>query len=467
MKAGTAQKLVLTTFSTAVMVRLGRTYSNLMVSLTAVNDKLRRRSVRLLCEAAAVDADAAGRALAAAGGDTRVALVGLLADLPADHARHLLERHGGSVKAVLSSTMNPTRVMTAVRVVGVDVGGTGVRVGIRELGSDAPALWTDRSAPAKIGTAGLDAAAVLEVVVPVLETLLADSATGMLGTADTIAVGATGFALLGGELRNRLPQTLADRFRARRVVLASDAVTAYAATIGTEPGAVIAAGTGAVALGLDPEIGWRRADGWGHLLGDDGGGAWIGREGLAAALRAYDGRPDGSPQLLDALVRRFGPPQQLPGLIQPSPQRAGLLASFAPAVAACARDGDARANSILVRAWRALAETAHAAAPTTPTRRSGAPASSSGSATRYSPRSRHGYANCAPAHALRHPTANHCTAPSAWPPRQLPAPGRCPRTTHCSHSPTSTTSTDERGSHDVPRPPAGPRGAQDGCPWPS
>lgn len=58
MKAGTAQKLVLTTFSTAAMVRLGRTYSNLMVSLTAVNDKLRRRSVRLLCEAAAVDTDA-------------------------------------------------------------------------------------------------------------------------------------------------------------------------------------------------------------------------------------------------------------------------------------------------------------------------------------------------------------------------------------------------------------------------
>ncbi|MEV7236394.1 BadF/BadG/BcrA/BcrD ATPase family protein [Streptomyces sp. NPDC051020] len=253
--------------------------------------------------------------------------------------------------------------MTALRVAGIDVGGTGVRVGIRELGSDAPARWTDRSAPARIGAAGLDAAAVLEVAVPALETLLAESATGMLNTVDTIAVGATGFALLGGDLRKRLPHALADRFRARRVVLASDAVTAYAATIGTEPGAVIAAGTGAVALGLGPERGWRRADGWGHLLGDDGGGAWIGREGLAAALRAYDGRPDGSPQLLDALVRQFGPPAQLPGLIQPSPQRAGLLAGFAPAVAACTRDGDARANYILVRAGAALAETVHAVAP--------------------------------------------------------------------------------------------------------
>ncbi|MFE7323489.1 N-acetylglucosamine kinase [Streptomyces sp. NPDC057565] len=253
--------------------------------------------------------------------------------------------------------------MTATRVVGVDVGGSGVRVGVMELGSNAPALRSDRSVPAKIGADGLDAAAVLGVVVPAVETLLADSTTGMLGTADTIAVGATGFALLGDELRDRLPQTLADRFRVRRVVLTSDAVTAYAATIGTGPGVVIAAGTGAVALGLDPERGWRRTDGWGHLFGDDGGGAWIGREGLAAALRAYDGRPEGSIQLLDALVRRFGPPEQLPGRIQTSPQRAGLLSSFAPAVAACARDGDAQANSILVRAGRALAETAHAAAP--------------------------------------------------------------------------------------------------------
>lgn len=167
------------------------------------------------------------------------------------------------------------------------------------------------------------------MVGPALETLLANSATGMLGTADTIAVGATGFALLGGEPRNRLPQALADRFRARRVVLASDATTAYAATNGTGPWAAIAAGTGAVALGLDPERGWRRADGRGHLLGDDGGGAWIRREGLAAALRAYDGRPDSSPQLLDALVRRFGPPEALPKLIHPSPQRVGLLVSFA------------------------------------------------------------------------------------------------------------------------------------------
>ncbi|KOG91913.1 ATPase, partial [Streptomyces varsoviensis] len=67
---------------------------------------------------------------------------------------------------------------------------------------------------------------------------------------------------------------------------------AYAGALGQRPGAVVAGGTGMIAIGSDlsREGGWRRADGWGHLLGDLGGGAWIGQAGLTAALRAHDGR---------------------------------------------------------------------------------------------------------------------------------------------------------------------------------
>ena len=65
LKAGTAQKLVLNGFSTAVMVRLGRTWSNLMVDLVATNAKLRGRVIRILREASGADeADRAGRARA-------------------------------------------------------------------------------------------------------------------------------------------------------------------------------------------------------------------------------------------------------------------------------------------------------------------------------------------------------------------------------------------------------------------
>ena len=79
MKAGTAQKMVLNTFSTAVMVRLGKTYSNLMVEVLATNEKLRKRLVRLLTQATDLEADVCANALAATDGDLRAALVMLVA----------------------------------------------------------------------------------------------------------------------------------------------------------------------------------------------------------------------------------------------------------------------------------------------------------------------------------------------------------------------------------------------------
>ena len=81
MKAGTAAKLVLNAMSTAAMVRLGRTYSNLMVSMNARNSKLRGRVVKILVEATGMDAETCAAALADSGGDTRAALVSLLCDV--------------------------------------------------------------------------------------------------------------------------------------------------------------------------------------------------------------------------------------------------------------------------------------------------------------------------------------------------------------------------------------------------
>jgi len=74
MKGGLAQKMILHTLSTAVMVRLGRVHGNLMTGLLAVNSKLQDRGVRILCELAHVDRAAAARALEAAGGSVEKAL---------------------------------------------------------------------------------------------------------------------------------------------------------------------------------------------------------------------------------------------------------------------------------------------------------------------------------------------------------------------------------------------------------
>ncbi|RNG09619.1 N-acetylglucosamine kinase, partial [Streptomyces botrytidirepellens] len=109
--------------------------------------------------------------------------------------------------------------------------------------------------------------------------------------------------------------------------------------------------------------GWRRADGWGHLLGDCGGGAWIGRAGLEAAMRAYDGREGGSQPLLDRLEAVFGPAAELPGTLYPRPDRPAVLASFAPEVGRCAAAGDPVAETVLRDAARHIAQAAEAVCP--------------------------------------------------------------------------------------------------------
>jgi N-acetylmuramic acid 6-phosphate etherase len=101
MKAGTAQKLVLNAFSTAVMVRLERTYSNLMVAVAARNAKLRGRIVRILVEATGLDADTCARTAEQADGDCRVALVALLAGVPVPQAQQALATADGGVRRAI------------------------------------------------------------------------------------------------------------------------------------------------------------------------------------------------------------------------------------------------------------------------------------------------------------------------------------------------------------------------------
>jgi hypothetical protein len=171
-------------------------------------------------------------------------------------------------------------------------------------------------------------------------------------------------AMLGNELRAELPGALAREFGVRRTALAADAVTAYVGALGERPGAVLAAGTGMIALGTDLRR-WWRADGWGHLLGDCGSGAWIGRAGLEAALRAYDGREGGSAALRERAEAVFGAPLDgLPGQLYPRTDRAAVLASFAPEVARCAESsGDSVAVGILRAAAREIAASAAAVCP--------------------------------------------------------------------------------------------------------
>ncbi|HGY10155.1 MAG TPA: N-acetylmuramic acid 6-phosphate etherase [Oceanithermus profundus] len=98
--AGTAQKVALNLFSTLLMVRLGRVYSNLMVGVQASNAKLSERAARIVAQLTGVDPARARALLQQAGGDVRLALL-LLQGFELAEARARLEAAGGRLREVL------------------------------------------------------------------------------------------------------------------------------------------------------------------------------------------------------------------------------------------------------------------------------------------------------------------------------------------------------------------------------
>lgn len=98
LKAGTAQKLVLNMISTITMVRLGKTYGNLMVDVRPTNHKLRERAVRIVRQTTGADASAARAALVAAGWDVKAAAVTLRLGVDVPTARARLEAAGGRLR---------------------------------------------------------------------------------------------------------------------------------------------------------------------------------------------------------------------------------------------------------------------------------------------------------------------------------------------------------------------------------
>jgi N-acetylmuramic acid 6-phosphate etherase len=101
LKAGTAQKMVLNMLSTAVMVRLGHVYENLMIDAMLTNEKLHERAVRILTEASGESVSAAEHALRAAGHNMRVGLVMLKLGVGAGDARKRLMEARGDLRRAL------------------------------------------------------------------------------------------------------------------------------------------------------------------------------------------------------------------------------------------------------------------------------------------------------------------------------------------------------------------------------
>ncbi|MCF3132886.1 N-acetylmuramic acid 6-phosphate etherase [Streptomyces olivochromogenes] len=102
LKAGTAQKLVLNMLSTITMIRLGKTYGNLMVDVRASNDKLRARSRRIVALATGATDEEIETALTEAGGEVKNAILTIVAGVDGPTATRLLEESGGHLRAALA-----------------------------------------------------------------------------------------------------------------------------------------------------------------------------------------------------------------------------------------------------------------------------------------------------------------------------------------------------------------------------
>jgi N-acetylglucosamine kinase-like BadF-type ATPase len=236
-----------------------------------------------------------------------------------------------------------------MHVLGIDAGGTKT---VCLLADDQGRVVAE----ARGGGANLQSVGELEVekvLHTVMETALAER--GLVPAA--ICLGIAGVDRpADAEVIRGIMQRIGYKSRA---LVVNDALVALEAGAGDRPGVVIVAGTGSIAYGRNDAAQAARAGGWGYLLGDEGGGFWIGRAALAAVVRQFDGR--GPATRLTALVLTemgLSSPTELVHEIYYRDLHRRAIASLAALVQQAADAGDAVAGQILARAGTELAAAA-------------------------------------------------------------------------------------------------------------
>jgi N-acetylglucosamine kinase-like BadF-type ATPase len=192
---------------------------------------------------------------------------------------------------------------------------------------------------------------------------LADVVSGALGAAEinksepvVVAIGMTGLTKTNSK-PEQLLHILDDQVHS--LYLAHDSVSGFLGSIGLVTGVMTAVGTGVVTMGVGATK-CARVDGWGNLIGDAGSAYWIGRAGLEAGMKSFDGRAPES-ALLEIVTKNFPNPEDAYIELQTDEDRVSRIASFARSVIEAA-DSDAAAREIVLQAARELALSAVTAA---------------------------------------------------------------------------------------------------------
>jgi glucosamine kinase len=244
-----------------------------------------------------------------------------------------------SLVALPSALQEPTRVAEARYVMGIDGGATKTVAAVLDLRERAVHL-------AHGGPSNEDAIGVSAAVAALLAT--ADDAMRQAGIGQdalaraVLAVAGTDTSAIArhvGEMRNE------------DWIVVNDVVGAWATATGTKPGVAAISGTGSNVFGVGFHGQPWRVGGWGHLLGDEGSGYWLGTHAIRAALRDRDG--SGPPTALsDAAVEFFGAGsvEAVAMLVYSKPLTKSELAAFATRACELADAGDAVAIELYRRA---------------------------------------------------------------------------------------------------------------------
>jgi N-acetylglucosamine kinase-like BadF-type ATPase len=135
-----------------------------------------------------------------------------------------------------------------------------------------------------------------------------------------------------------------------RVLVVNDALIGLVAGARDGPGIAINAGTGSIVYGRNANFEAARAGGWGHMIGDEGSGYWIGRESLAAVMRAYDGRGPKTRLTADILLHfKVDDESRLPRIVYDRESPRVSVAALGPITQHAAEQGDPVAVRILER----------------------------------------------------------------------------------------------------------------------
>lgn len=236
-----------------------------------------------------------------------------------------------------------------LHVLGIDAGGTKTVCCLAD--GEGRVLGEARG-----GGANLQAEGELGVE-KVLHAVMEEATRGRVSDVDAICLGMAGVDRAGD---GAVVRAIMRRIGARsRVVVVNDALVALVAGVGEAPGVVIICGTGSIAYGRNASDQAARAGGWGHVLGDEGSGYWIGRRALRAVARAADGRGPAT-TLTPRVLAHFSvaAPSDLVYEIYDRQLRHHAIAQLARLVQQARDEGDEVATQILEQAAHELVRAA-------------------------------------------------------------------------------------------------------------